>query len=92
MRETIYRCNQCTTEKKLTNHWWVARICRHLQEGEDYRNFTLAPWKQDWIDPDAKPEDDEEVLHLCGQKCAGEVVAKWMDGVTGDGQPSEIAG
>lgn len=63
-----YTCDQCGTQKKDTNHWWVMSIGlgnAHLmlwdQTNEDFLNGNTA-------------------LHLCGEACVQKKVSEFMGG------------
>jgi hypothetical protein len=65
----VYRCDECGTEKKETNHWF------EIQMGEYGPGFTrtliVTPWT----------EHPNGVLHICGEQCAHKVLQKWLEGV-----------
>lgn len=81
MKEVTYRCNKCNAVRQEANHWWVVSITRKGEEdeGDDWRRLEITPWEGTWTNKDDAAEEYEQILHLCGQGCVGQVVAGWMD-------------
>lgn len=65
IRQTII-CDICGSEKKHTNHWFIA----HQVNGE----LRLSGWKTKRARPEMK--------HLCGQKCVHRLLDLFMTGQT----------
>ena len=58
-----YVCDECGTQKKESNHWYIASSGRMV--------FAIVAWASD--DPDKK-----DSLHLCSESCATKALSKWM--------------
>jgi hypothetical protein len=63
-------CGGCGAVKKEANHWFAVSI---VEQG-----MTIRPLNAALQDREASGKSNEE--YYCGQKCALEVVAQWMDG------------
>lgn len=57
-----YVCSMCTTERKETNHWFLALIFTDV--------LHVSNWKPELA-------DRNDVHKLCGDECLGKFVAKY---------------
>jgi hypothetical protein len=75
MKVQSYACDECGTQKRQTNHWWLlwVGVCRSGPPDA----FYLIPW-----DEKKAATDDHE--HLCGQECVGRALAKWLGQASGN--------
>lgn len=66
-----YICDECGTQKKESNHWWVLTLRGRSYNGSEFVNaFVLLPWEE----PDAMGVR----AHLCSESCATKALSKWM--------------
>ena len=61
-----YICDECGTQKKESNHWWLLTIF----ECETGDKFEIGPWNEDDV--------QDGVKHLCSESCATKALSKWM--------------
>lgn len=63
MKTPSYRCDQCSTLKADSNHWWL--------RAPDRDKFTLKCW-------DEAQADAAGYEHICSESCAAKALSKWM--------------
>jgi hypothetical protein len=61
-----YICDECGTQKKESNHWWLL-----IPDWGDRNSFVLMPWSSLYV-------DGLDVKHLCSESCATKQLSKWM--------------
>ncbi len=73
-----YICDECGTQKKESNHWWLFANQTMLPNPVTSKRpsilqpvFLLLPWHK--IDPDTPG-----LVHLCSESCATKALSKWM--------------
>jgi hypothetical protein len=57
-------CDECSSEKRDVNHWWVVKT------SGDRPVFMVWPWDS--------AQNVVDVQHFCGQNCVSTALAKWM--------------
>ena len=73
-RPTVPTCDECGTQKKETNHWWIAWACP--------LSWRVWPFEKCPIpseDAHFSPLDPI-VLDLCSEQCVTRAIGKWMRG------------
>jgi hypothetical protein len=65
VKKEIYECDECATQKKETNNWWVVLLGTA---------FTILPFTQ----PFMVPTEDVGVYHICGHTCLLKVLSRWL--------------
>jgi hypothetical protein len=73
-------CDECTTVKGATNHWYKARLAAE----SGYKMFAVASF--DVADENVAPKTNWDnmgsVIHLCSQQCVTARLSKWMNPAT----------
>lgn len=73
MIHKVIRCDICATQKRQTNHWFVA----YEESGE----LRVSGWNSTRVwDPQTK--------HLCGEACALKLVSHFLMGLLNVAAPS----
>ena len=84
-----YICDECGTQKKESNHWWV--LLSYLYEAPEIPAFVLLPWESVTDDrlvtrkrhrrrpcTGRNPGGKRIQEHLCSESCATKALSKWM--------------
>jgi hypothetical protein len=69
-----YVCDECGTQKKESNHWWLVVPLSMLSatvRDYDARVFIIAVWSPALA-------ESQGVAHLCSESCATKALSKWM--------------
>ena len=68
-----YTCDVCGTKKTATEQWWLIWLeCSSGTGAEgDRKVLKMTPWQ---IGPAHSPN----VRHICGARCAGTMMDRWM--------------
>lgn len=67
-QKIAYRCSQCGTLKRDTNHWWLVEAIPTPEHSDS--QFVVFPWNA---------EDDKfSDARTCGHNCASILLARWM--------------
>lgn len=65
-----YICDECGTQKKESNHWWMLARGRSYHTKEFRTAYVLLPWED--------PDGADVTAHLCSESCATKALSKWM--------------
>lgn len=57
-----YSCDECKTQKKDANHWWL------ISESNNRESITIYQWKN--------PTNNRK--HFCSHECVVRHIQKWM--------------
>lgn len=68
-----FNCDVCGDQKAPDDDWWLAWVdCFHGDKpGEDQPLIQLTRWQN-------KQAHAPNVKHLCGARCAGTLIDRWM--------------
>jgi hypothetical protein len=65
-------CDECSEERKETNHWWIVQIAG------DRPSFMCWPWDVGQHLVTAR--------HYCGQSCVLKAMERWMSEQVAEGK------
>lgn len=72
-RSESFQCDVCGSQKNHNDLWWLAwtDCFEGISPGDDQPLIKLTRWQQ-------RQAHEEGVKHLCGARCAGTLIDRWM--------------
>jgi len=67
-----YQCDVCGAKKAEADRWWLGWLdCMPLKDGDTQPLLKMTGWQFDQAHVHG-------VKHLCGARCAGTMMDRWM--------------